>query len=119
MNSLQLKFNNLETELKETREEVNLLMAQAPRSFSAVLTGRTSREDVLTGSNLQEVGAGQGNMGEGSRRRDVGRSQEKEEELPRDVKREEKIENVCEKARRTIGLNQIYKEDIKRMYSKV
>ena len=68
--SLQEKFNNL-----ETREEVKVLKAQAPRSFSSVLTGRSRREEVLTGSNLQEqeVGSGGGAREEGSSRKEVGR----------------------------------------------
>ena len=117
--SLQEKFKNLETELKETREEVKVLKAQAPRSFSSVLTGRSRREEVLTGSNLQEqeVGPGGGAREEGSSRKEVGRQQERGEEVSREVGREEKILNICEKSRRTIGLNRIDEKDIKRMYS--
>ena len=98
--SLQEKFKNLETELKETREEVKVLKAQAPRSFSSVLTGRSRREEVLTGSNLQEqeAGSGGGAREEGSSRKEVGRKQERGEEVSREVGREEKILNICEKS---------------------
>ena len=117
VSNLQMKFTNLETELKETREEVNLLKARAPQSFSSVLTGRTGREEVLTGSNLQELGAGQGlgNQGERTLRREEEWTQEKE--VSREAEKEEKIRSVCEKARRTIGLNRIDENDIKRMFS--
>ena len=77
--SLQDMFNNLETELRETREEGKVLKAKGPRTFSSVLTGRSRREEVLTGSNLQkqQLGSGLGAMGEGSSRKEVRRRQEK------------------------------------------
>ena len=117
VNSLQIKFNNLETELKETREEVNLLKARAPQSFSSVLVGRPSREEVLTGSNLQELGGGQGNQADMTSSREVDWSQENVDKVSRETEREEKIRNICEKARRTVGLNRIDENDIKRMFS--
>ena len=112
--SLQEKFNNL-----ETREEVKVLKAQAPRSLSSVLTGRSRREEVLTGRNLQEqeVASGGGARGEGSSRREEGRRQGREVEVSMEVGREEKIRNISEKARRTIGFNRIDEKGIKRMYN--
>ena len=117
--NLQEKFNNLETELRETREEVMVLKSQAPRTFSSVLTGRSRRQEVPTGSNLQEqeVGPGRGAMGEGSSRMELGRRQENGEEVVREIGRKEKIMNICEKSRRTIGFNIIDEKDIKRMFS--
>ena len=117
--SLQDKFNNLETQLRETREEVKVLKAQGPRTFSSVLTGRRRREEALTGSNLQEqqLGSGLGAMGEGSSRKEVRRRQEKGGDVDLEGGREEKVKNICEKARRTIGMNRIDEKDIKRMYS--
>ena len=117
VNSLQIKFNNLETELKETREEVNLLKARAPQSFSSVLVGRPSREEMLTGSNLQELGGGQCNQAEMTSRREEERSQADVDKVSRETERKEKIRNICEKARKTIGLNRIDENDIKRMFS--
>ena len=75
MTSLQKKFNNLETELRDTREEVKVLKGQTPLTFSSVLNGRSRREEVLTGSNImqQVVGTGTGVVFDGAEaRRGVG-----------------------------------------------
>ena len=53
MASMQEKFEKLETELRETREEVGALKAQAPPRLSEVV-GRSRREETLTGANLQQ-----------------------------------------------------------------
>jgi hypothetical protein len=77
------------------------------------------REEVLTGSNLQEQEEGAGLAGRGAARMEQESRQERRQEREVGVREkgmEEKIRNICEKARRTIGFYRIGEDDILRMY---
>ena len=117
---LQEKFNNLETELRETREEVKVLKSQAPMTLSTVMTGRSRTEKVLTGSNLQQqvVGSGTGGGSDGAGAgRGVGEGPGDEVGARRLVPtpaRQEKVEEVRKmffEASLTLMFSPIYKDD--------
>ena len=127
MTNLQEKFSKMEADLRKTREEVAGLKNQVPQAFSSVVARSNRGQEVLTGANLQEQGAG-------SRARVVGgrMEQERRDGMANDVREgrqeiihgrevgehweEEQIKTICEKSRRTIGFKQIGENDIKRMY---
>ena len=123
MADLQQKFARIQTELKETREEVAAMKMQKPTMASVVRRG----QEVLTGANTQgqEKEAGQSNVREDDLRQEVRmaapvsevrRDAEQEGALFRELGREEQIKIICEKSRRTVGFARIGEDDISRMY---
>ena len=118
MTSLQKKFNNLETELRDTREEVKVLKGQTPLTFSSVLNGRSRREEVLTGSNIlqQVVGTGTGVVFDGAEaRRGIGEGPGYEVGARRLVstsaRQEEEVRKMFFEASSTLMFSPIYKDD--------
>ena len=123
MADLQQKFAKIQTELKETREEVAAMKVQVPTMATVVKRG----QEVLTGANTQrqQEGAGLTNRREyevrQEGRRAVLASEGRTEEVyegasPREVGRKDQIKIICEKARRTVGFARIGEDDISRMY---
>ena len=123
MADLQQKFAKIQTELKETREEVAAMKVQVPTMASVVRRG----QEVLTGANTQrqQEGAGLANIREDEVMQEVrravlfsaGRREEVNEGAsPREGGREDQIKIICEKARRTVGFARIGEDDISRMY---
>ena len=109
LNDLKEKFSKMETELKETRKEVEILKV-APRSFASVTALRT---DENTGAGIQ--GNEETSRSE-SRVDEAIRKGEGEREKVKEPSEAEKIRTICEKARRTVGFFKIGEDDIKRMY---
>lgn len=113
MNDLRQKFSRMETELNETRAEMELMKSQAP-SFSSIVSRRPI---PFTGANRQEqeVGAGLADRLVGGRREEV-RGQESEGGDSREIGSEEQVRRILERARRTIGFKRIGEDDVQRMY---
>ena len=108
--NLHEKFANMEVELRETREEVSMLKTKAPQTFSSMVARK--RHEGVNGSNLQEQeeGAGLASRVVEQEKRPV------REVVGKEKGTEEKIRDICEKSRRTVGFYRIGEDDILRMY---